>query len=83
MSEGPPSGIDEIAESAFRAEARDRGEAVAVTRAAVEVEDTDPKNLPPLEELVQRIPPEVRDTLEDLFRAKFIAVKRVPKSALK
>lgn len=39
--------------------------------------------LPPLNDLVQRIPAEVREALEDLFRAKFVAVKRVPKQALK
>jgi hypothetical protein len=39
--------------------------------------------LPPLDELVKRIPPEVRETLEDLFRARFVTVKRVPKKALK
>lgn len=39
--------------------------------------------LPPLNELVQRIPAEVREALDDLFRARFVAVKRVPKQALK
>lgn len=82
--DGPPSGFDEMAESAFRAEARERGESVAPTAASVEsAEETDPKELPPLNDLVQRLSPEVREVLEDLFRAKFIAVKRVPKSALK
>jgi hypothetical protein len=32
---------------------------------------------------VNRIPAPARDLLEELFRAKFITVKRVPKSALK
>ena len=35
------------------------------------------------DDLVQRIPAEVRDTLEDLFRAKFTLVRRVPRRALK
>jgi hypothetical protein len=39
--------------------------------------------LPALDELVERIPADVRDTLEDLFRAKFVKVARVPKKALK
>jgi hypothetical protein len=43
----------------------------------------EPTALPPLEALVARIPPVVRDTLDDLFRAKFTAVRRVPPSALK
>ena len=45
-------------------------------------DDSEAKPLPPLDELVQRIPAEVRDTLEDLFRARFVSVKRVPKRAL-
>jgi hypothetical protein len=32
---------------------------------------------------VKRIPPEVREVLDDLFRAKFTAVRRVPKKSLK
>ena len=34
--------------------------------------------LPPLDTLVARIPAEVREALEELFRAKFTAVRRVP-----
>ena len=40
-------------------------------------------DLPPMEDLVKRIPMPTRDLLEELFRAKFITVKRMPKSALK
>ena len=32
---------------------------------------------PPLEELVQRVPPELRTALEELFRARFTRVTRV------
>ncbi len=75
---------DDSAESAFLAEARDRGEPLAPARAKEEIADeTDAKALPPLSELVNRIPAEVRETLEDLFRARFVTVKRVPKRALK
>lgn len=75
---------DESVESAFLAEARDRGEPIAPARAKEEIADeTDAKALPPLHELVNRIPAEVRETLEDLFRARFVTVKRVPKRALK
>ena len=82
--EGASIWPDEAAESAFLAEARDRGEVVAAPKPKEEsTEDSDAKPLPPLDELVQRIPAEVRDTLEDLFRARFVAVKRVPKRALK
>lgn len=94
--EGAPNAWpDEAAESAMLSELRDRGEgaisappglasaaAAAATRDADEP-PVDPKSLPPLADLVQRIPAEVRDTLEELFRAKFIRVTRVPKKALK
>lgn len=39
--------------------------------------------LPPMEDLVKRIPMPTRDLLEELFRAKFVTVKRIPSSALK
>ena len=39
--------------------------------------------LPPMEDLVKRIPMPTRDLMEELFRAKFITVKRIPQSALK
>jgi len=73
---------DESAERAFLGEARERGEPVVAT--AIEaIEETDTKNLPPLDDLVKRLPADVRETLDELFRAKFIAVRRVPKKALK
>jgi len=81
-----PWPVDETAEAAFRADAHLRGESVMpVSNVATAAgEETEPKGtLPPLEELVKRIPPEVREALEDLFRAKFVKVKRVPKQALK
>jgi hypothetical protein len=76
---------DEAAESAFRAEARERGESVSAPARSREDsgEGDDTKNLPPLDDLVQRIPSEVRETLDDLFRVKFTTVRRVPKNALK
>ncbi len=77
--------FDETAESSFLGEARDRGETVSISpvaAAAIE-ESTDPKSLPPLSELVNRIAPEIRAALEDLFRAKFVTVRRVPAKALK
>ena len=39
--------------------------------------------LPPVEELVQRLRPEVLTTLDELFRAKWIGVKRVRPEDLK
>jgi hypothetical protein len=77
---------DEAAEASFMAEARERGEPVASVSlpAAVKeaVDETDPGHLPSLEELVQRIPAEVREALDDLFRAKFTTVRRLPKKSL-
>lgn len=74
---------DEAAESAFRAEARERGETVKPSQAIEVAETVDPKSLPSLDSLVQRIPPNVRDALEDLFRARFVKVDQVPAKALK
>ena len=82
-SEGEPSWPDESAEAAFLGEARERGEVVVPKKAEDVAEETTAKPLPALDALVERIPAEVRDVLEDLFRAKFVAVKRVPKKALK
>lgn len=82
--EGAANWPDEAAESSFLAEARNRGEAVAPPKPKEEVaDDSEAKPLPSLDELVQRIPAEVREALEDLFRARFVTVKRVPKRALK
>lgn len=49
-------------------------------------EETPPEekgDLPPMEDLVSRIPASARELMEELFRARFVTVKRVPKSALK
>jgi hypothetical protein len=61
---------DESAEAAFIAEARQRGEPVAATASTValaEEKEDEKKAMPPLAELVQRLSPEVRETLDDLF----------------
>ena len=80
----PSAWPEESVESAFLAEARERGEPVVATKPKEEVgDDAAAGALPPLNDLVQRIPAEVREALEELFRAKFVAVKRVPKKALK
>jgi hypothetical protein len=80
----PPPLPGEEAEAAFLAEARDRGEEVATVAAALaaaEIEESK-SALPPLEDLVQKLPAELRDTLDDLFRAKFVKVIRVRKRDL-
>ena len=40
-------------------------------------------DLPPMEDLVKRIPAPARAAMEELFRARFVTVKRIPQSALK
>lgn len=46
-------------------------------------EEESTNGLPALEELVKRIPAEVLGTMDELFRAKFATVQRVPKKSLK
>jgi hypothetical protein len=77
---------DENAEAAFIADARQRGEpvkAAATTVQAAEEKEDLKRALPPLADLVNRLSPAVRETLDDLFRVKFTTVRRVPKSVLK
>ena len=75
---------DESAEVAFFAEQREQGAPVPVSSAAEAGEEMDQSSpLPALEELVKRISPEARTLMDELFRAKFVTVKRVPKTALK
>ena len=50
--------------------------------AATEHEDVSGP-LPPLDELVARIPAPARALLDELFRSRFLSVKRMPRSALK
>ncbi len=40
-------------------------------------------DLPPLDDLVNRIPAPARAALEEYFRPRFVTVKRIPQSALK
>jgi hypothetical protein len=83
-SEGAPNAWpDEAAESAMLSELKSRGEVMTKMPLEAAEETTDTKNLPSLDELVKRIPAETRDALDDLFRAKFVRVVRVPKKALK
>lgn len=75
---------DAAAESAFLAEARSRGELPAPKPAGTEeVEEAEAGPLPPMEKMMERIPPPVREMLDDLFRARFVRVTRIPRRALK
>lgn len=79
---------DEAQEAEMRAVAAERGETLS-SRAAREAaeaaaeEAAEKANLPPLDDLIERIPGNVRETLDELFRARFVKVARVPKKALK
>jgi len=86
LSDGEPGAVwpDDSAESSFLADLRERAEPPSTTPdAEVIAEDSDAKALPPLDDLVQRIPAAVREVLDELFRARFVTVKRVPKKSLK
>ncbi len=77
---------DESAEAQFLAEARERGETVAAAPApAAEPEAAEPEPAgpaPELDALVERLPPAVRETLDELFRARFVRVTRLPRKTL-
>lgn len=77
---------DEAAEAAFLAESKEASgfKTPVPVSAVAPLEDEEAiKPLPALDELVQRIPPETRDLLDELFRAKFTTVRRVRKTDLK
>ncbi|MBI5425579.1 MAG: hypothetical protein HZA32_15985 [Opitutae bacterium] len=84
VDDGAPVGPADGEEAAFIAEQREQGFiAPAATPAAAVAEPDDKSPLPPLDDLVNRIPAATRELMDELFRAKFITVKRVPRSALK
>jgi hypothetical protein len=58
------------------------GEAVRQEPSTSQTED-ETGDLPPMEDLITRIPGAARELMEELFRARFITVKRIPKTALK
>lgn len=73
----------EEAEHAMLAELRARGEIVTAAPAEPAEDGEAKQGLPALDSLVQRIPTEARELLDDLFRARFTAVRKVPAKALK
>jgi hypothetical protein len=77
-----PAGPSTEEEAAFLAQEREMG-GVTPTLMHTETPPDDKGDLPPMDDLVKRIPMPTRDLMEELFRAKFVTVKRVPKSALK
>lgn len=76
-----PSGPTEDEENAFIAEARTfAARPVATTQ---EPAEEAAGAVPAMDELVKRIPAEVLGAMDELFRARFVKVERVPKRALK
>lgn len=92
-----PDDVMAGAEAAFLAGERDRPDvapaaprtlreaALAAERAQAEHEDSPAarKKLPPVDTLVARLPASVRDTMEELFRAKWVHTRVFPKKHLK
>lgn len=56
---------------------------VTPTLMHVEAPPDEKGDLPPMEDLVNRIPAPARELMEELFRARFVTVKRIPQSVLK
>ncbi|HVU16134.1 MAG TPA: hypothetical protein VHD32_04380 [Candidatus Didemnitutus sp.] len=77
-----PVGPSEAEESAFIAEQREQGVATRATAPVATVPEPTGE-LPPLDELVARIPAPTRALIDEMFRAKFVAVRRLPPSAFK
>jgi hypothetical protein len=82
MAFDAPAGPSTEEESAFLAQERAMD---IVTPALMPTDrpEEEPSDLPPMEDLVRRIPVPARELMEELFRARFVTVKRVPQSALK
>jgi hypothetical protein len=84
--EPDPAWPDESAEAQFLAEARERGEPLpAAATPVAEPEAAEPDSAgpaPELDALVARLPPAVRETLDELFRARFVRVTRLPRKTL-
>lgn len=81
-----PWPTDEATENSFLADANERGETVVPVLPAGVAEREAPEDtgaLPALDDLVQRIPVEVRELLEELYRVKYTTVQRVPAKHLK
>lgn len=80
-----PIGPTEAEESAYLAEqaAAIPSEAVSARGEDAVEPDEAPAKLPAIEDLVPRIPAAAREALDELFRARFVRVQRVPRKALK
>lgn len=77
-----PTEAEEAALLADQAAAAPRETGTASDDVANEPDDA-PAKLPAIEDLVPRIPAAAREVLDELFRARFVRVQRVPRKALK
>lgn len=80
---GAPIGPGEAEESAFLAEQGEVRSPKAVSPSGVGAESDANTPFPPMDDLIHRIPAASRELMDQLFRAKFITVKRMPASAFK
>ena len=74
---------DEAAEAAFLADTTRGTSQSAAGKREAPVHEEVLAPLPKLDELINRIPVESRELLEELFRAKFTTVRRIKQSDLK
>lgn len=83
--DGPPEWPDEEAEAAMLVELNGRETSAApLTKRRVAREETDEAgDLPALDDALQKVPVAVRKTLDELFRAQFVQVRRVPAAVMK
>lgn len=78
-----PIGPSEAEESSFLADQREQIVPSPPAAPPVVVAAEPTGELPALDDLVARIPASTRALIDEMFRAKFIAVRRVPPSAYK
>ncbi|MBM3873683.1 MAG: hypothetical protein FJ382_08095 [Verrucomicrobia bacterium] len=77
--EGPPLEVIAAGESSEVPEAVAR---VPAARPAREEEEEDAGPKPPLADLTARVPAALQETMDELFRARFVRVARVPRPAV-
>lgn len=87
-SDDPAPWMDAEREAAMQAamevEAAERSAKSKPSRRQVEAAETlDGGPLPSLEDLIAKVPAELQEKMDELFRAKFQTVKRVPPAVLK
>lgn len=88
-SDGPAPWMDAEREAAMQAaieveEAERSAKKVKPSRRQAEAAETlDGGPLPELDDMVAKIPADLQEKMDDLFRAKFQSVKRVPAAVLK